>query len=178
MKNKLKWLFPFLSVLLLAPWPIAYAYDYANGDTERDMVQVETAPSALMPDWQVFGKAIGGVETPGDLFYVDAAEQPSDVKVTLYITNSNQLVHCYNYLILEVGIYIEGNDDAWTRATHYDGNPVPDTFITMTNGQVSFTLPGYARYKITIDGGCFSCSRTRVEGGSVSPRFHLTADRA
>ena len=178
MKNKMKWLFPLLALLLLAPWPIAYAHDYTNGNTGQDAVQIEIAPPAVMPHWQVFGRAIGGVETPGDLFYVDASEQSSNMEVTLYLTNTNQLVHCYSYLILEVGIYVEDNDNGWTEATCCDGSPVPVTFITIRNGQVSFTLPGCARYKVTINGGSFSCFTTQAESGSVSPQFHLTADQA
>ena len=38
-----------------------------------------------------------------------------------------------------------------------NGEPLADTYITMLNGKVNFTLPGYAKYKITIDKGCFYC---------------------
>jgi hypothetical protein len=44
----------------------------------------------------------------------------------------------------------------------------------MQNGQVSFTLPGYARYKITIDKGCFYYYGDSDGEGAVAPEFYLT----
>jgi len=178
MRSKLRKLFPLLALLLLAPWPIAYAHDYVNASPQREGIQVEIAESSARPSWQAYGKAIGGVNNAGDLFYVDAEESPADVLVTLYITNTHELSRCYNYLILKVGVYVEDNTDEWTVASLYDNQPVPDTFITMRSGQVSFTLPGDAKYKVTIDSGSFRCSTTRADGGSVSPKFYLTADQA
>jgi len=178
MRSKLRKLFPLLALLLLAPWPIAYAHDYVNASPQGNEIQVETAESSARPGWQAFGKAIGGVNTAGDLFYVDADEYPADILVTLYITNTHELSRCYNYLILKVGVYVEGNTDEWTAASSYDSQPVPDTFITMRNGRVSFTLPGDAKYKVTIDSGCFLCTTSSADGGSVSPQFYLTADQA
>jgi len=178
MKSKLRKFFPLLAFLLLAPWPIAYAHDYANASPQSTEIQVQIAEPSASPSWQVFGKAIGGVSTPGDLFYVDAYEYPTDILVTLYITNTNELSRCYNYLILKVGVYVEGNTDEWAAVSSCDGQPIPDTFITMRNGRVSFTLPGDAKYKVTIDGGSFRCTTTNTNGGSASPGFHLTTDQA
>ena len=40
MRNKMKWLFPLLVILVLAPWPIAYA-QICNGDiTGQDTAQI------------------------------------------------------------------------------------------------------------------------------------------
>ncbi len=178
MRSKLIKLFPLLALLLLAPWPIAFAHDYVNASPQGGEIQIEVAESSARPSWQAFGKAIGGVSTTGDLFYVDATEYPTDILVTLYITNNNELNRCYSYLILRVGVYVEGNTDEWTAASLHDSQPVPDTFITMRNGQVSLTLPGCASYKFTIDGGSFRCTATNVDGGSVSPQFYLTTDQA
>ncbi len=49
-------------------------------------------------------------------------------------------------------------------------------YLTLKNGSVSFSLEGYARYKITIDGGCFYCLTTSTTGGSISPNFYLTVE--
>ena len=62
------------------------------------------------------------------------------------------------------------------RASGYDGGPVPETFITLRNGYVSFSLYGYTRYKITIDGGSFYCMTAAADGGTLSPKFYLTVD--
>ena len=169
MRNKwIKRFFPIFALLLLAPWPVAYAHDYSNDTASQDAVQIEVAEDSVSPTWTVFGKAISGV-TPGDLFYIDATNNPADIQVNLYITNTQQLIHNYRYLILKVGVYAENNSGEWEI--------VPtDTFITLRNGQVSFTLPGLAKYKVTIDSGSFYCTTTNTDGGSFSPEFYLEVD--
>ena len=172
MRNKLlKRIFPLIALLLLAPWPVAYAYD-TDIMASQDAVQIEIAEAAAKPTWTAFGRAIGGVSTPGDLFYIDMTDKSADSKVTLYLTNVPELINCYRFLALNVGVYAESGDD-WERATGSDGKPIPDTIISMRNGQVSFILPGYARYKVTIDGGGFYCTNVNADDGSLSPRFHL-----
>ena len=178
MRSKLRRLFPLLALLLLAPWPIAYAYDYANASPQTEVIQVETAEPSAAPQWHTSGKTIGGVNKPGDLFFIDADEYPADILVTLYITNTHDLSHCYNYLILKVGIYVESNTDEWAIATSYDGQPISDTFITMRNGQVKYTLPGNTKYRVTIDSGSFYCITANTDSGSISPQFYLTVDQA
>lgn len=168
-----KKIFPLLAMLLLAPWPVAYAHTYASDTVGQEPVRIEVAESSVAPSMSVFGKAIGGITTPGDLFYIDATENAVDITVTLYLTNTQELVHCYSYLILKVGTYVESNAGEWEKASKGNGEPTPDTFITLRNGQVSFTLPGYAKYKVTIDSGSFYCTNTNVDGGSLSPQFYL-----
>ncbi len=167
MRNKwIKRFFPLFALLLLAPWPVAYAHTYTD-EAGQDTVRIEIAEASAAPTWTAFGKAIGGV-TPGDLFYIDATDNPADIQVTLYITNANELIGSYRNLILEVGVYAESDTDEWEKAS-------TDTFITMRNGQVSFTLPGLAEYKVTIDGGSFYCFSVNGNGG-FSPQFHLEVD--
>jgi len=177
-RNRLKRFIPLIAVLLLAPWPIVYAQDYANAASKSDLIQIEVAEPSVMPSWQTFGGAIGGVDNPGDLFYIDADNNPADILVTLHLTNTNELSSCYSYLILKVGVYVQDDAGEWTLASSNDGTPVPDIFITDRNGRVSFMLPGYAMYKVTIDSGSYYCFRTQTNGGGVSPQFYLTADPA
>jgi len=168
MRNKwIKRFFPLFALLLLAPWPVAYAHTY-DDEASQDTVRIEIAEASAAPTWTAFGKAIGGV-TPGDLFYIDATDNPADIQVNLYITNAQELINCYRNLILRVGVYAESNTDEWEI--------VPtDTFITMRNGQVSFTLAGLAKYKVTIDSGSFYCTTTNTDGGSLSPQFYMEVD--
>ena len=170
MRNKwIKRFFPLIVLLLLAPWPVAYAHTFdANAMSEQDTARIEVAEASAQPSWSAFGKAIGGV-TPGDLFYIDATDNPADTVVTLYITNAQELISYYRYLILGVGVYAESDTGEWEKAS-------TDTFITMRNGQVSFTLPGYAEYKVTIDGGSYYCTTANTESGSLSPQFYLEVD--
>ena len=176
MRNKwIKRFFPLLALLLLAPWPVAYAHDVSDGVVGEETVRLEVAEASAQPTWTTFGKAIGGV-TPGELFSIDAIDNPVDIQVNVYITNAQELIYHYGYLILKVGIYVETDGGEWKEASRWDGELIPDTLITMRNGQVSFTLPGYAKYKVTIDSGSFRCIRTGANGSSFSPQFYLTVD--
>ena len=176
MRNKwIKRFFPIFALLLLAPWPVAYAHDASDALDGQDGVQIEVAETSVQPTWTAFGKAIGGV-TPGDLFYIDATDNPADIAVTLYITNAHELIGCYRNLILKVGIHIESDTGEWEKASTGNGELIPDTFITIRNGRVSFTLPGLAKYKITIDSGSFYCTTTNTDSGSLSPQFYLEVD--
>ena len=169
MKNKwIRRFFPIIVLLLLAPWPVAYAHDVSDGVLGEETVRMEAAEVSTQPTWTAFGKAIGGV-TPGDLFYIDATDNPADIQATLYITNAQELIGCYRNLILEVGVYAESDTGEWEKAS-------TDIFITMRNGQVSFTLQGYAEYKVTIDGGSFYCTTANTDSGSLSPQFYLEVD--
>ena len=170
MKKKL--IFFLLAALLLAPWPVAYAYDSTLAVGAKE-IQVEAAEPSAQPTWNVFQKAIGGVSTPGDLFYIDASNDPNDMSVSLHFTNTHELTGSYRYMILEVGIYRQDSTSQWQKASGTDGELINDTFITLSNGQVSFRLPGYAKYKVTIDNGCFYCHGGGPDGSSLSPQFYL-----
>jgi hypothetical protein len=121
MKRKL--IFLMAAALLLTPWPVAYAY---GSDTAgHASVQVEAAPTNAAPRWNAYGNAIGGV-TAGDLFYIDATNTTTDIPVTLVITNTDQLIHSYRYLTLNVGVYTE-TGTGWEKATTASGEILPDT---------------------------------------------------
>lgn len=96
--------------------------------------------------------------------------------VTVYITNAQELIGCYRNLILKVGVYAESDTGEWEKASMGNGEPIPETFITMRNARVSATLPGLAKYKVTIDGGSFYCTTANTDSGSLSPQFYLEVD--
>ena len=175
MRNKwIKRFFPFFATLLLLPWPVAYAYDI-NAAAE-EAIRIEPAEASAQPSYTVFGRAIGGVTNPGDLFYIDATNYTTDIKTTLYLTNAHELINCYTYLIFKVGVYVESDDGEWEWATGSNGEQIPETVISMRNGQSSFLLPGYAKYKVAIDSGAFYCTSARSDGSGLSPQFYLEAD--
>ncbi len=169
-----KLIFPIAALLLLAPWPIAYAYDNTTAGTQT--IQVEVAEDSAAPTMNISGQTIGGVTAPGDLFYVDTTNNPTDISVTLYLTNTEELVHYYRYLTLNIGIYVQIGTNRWEKATASNGTAIPDTYLTIRNGLVDFTLPGYARYKITVDSGCFYCFKTGTDRESISPQFYLSVE--
>jgi len=171
-KRLLKRIFPVIAFMLLIPWPVAYGYEASGASAAQEPIQITAAEASAQPTWTAFGKAIGGV-TAGDLFYIDATDNPADIDVTLYLTNAQELVPNYRYLILKVGLYSQVAEGDWQKVTEYNGEPVPDTFITMLNGQVSFTLSGAGNYKLTIDEGSFYCYGAGDGKGSASPNFYL-----
>lgn len=167
-------IFSILAVLLLAPWPVAYAHD--NALAGQAAYRIEAAPPPATPAWTAFGKATGGVDAAVDLFYLDVTDNPAEISVRLHMTNAAELVHYYRYMILKVGIYVQTGAGQWEAATAANGEPIPETYLTMKSGSVGFSLPGYARYRVTIDDGSFYCFQAGTDGGGVSPRFYLTAE--
>lgn len=168
-RKLIKRIFPLIAIILLAPWPVAYAYDNAN-TPGQEAVKVTVAESKAAPHGTVFSKTTGSV-TPGDFFYIDATGGTNNIAVTLYITNAAEVSRSLRYLILKVGVYVEPVAGEWQKASAANGEPIPDTFITLENGTVSFTLASPASYKITIDSGSYYCPTTRA--GVASPQFNL-----
>jgi hypothetical protein len=165
MKRKL--LFPLIAALLLAPWPITYAYDSVNAANAP--VTIAAADISAAPQMQAFGQAIGGV-SPGELYRVDTSATSTDTLYTLYLTNTDELVKSYRYLTLNIGIYVRTGTDGWQKVTAQG-----DFYLTMQNGLVSFTLPGNADCKITIEQGCFYCYGAGAAGKIAVPVFNLAA---
>ena len=129
MRNKwIKRLFPIFVILTLAPWPVAYAYAYEDDPGGQNGIRIEAAEASAQPVLAVYGETVGGA-TPGDLFYIDATDNPVDMTVTLYITNAGELVDFYQYLILEVGILAESDAGEWERACMGNGEPVPEGIL-------------------------------------------------
>lgn len=169
MKRKL--IFPLITALLLTPWPVAYAYDDAMA--VNTPTNIKAAALSAAPQINALGNAIGGV-TPGDLFYVDSSDSTADMSYTLYITNTDELVHGYRYMTLNIGIYVQTDTERWEKVNRGEGETAQELYLTMQGGMVSFTLPGDARYKITIDKGCFYCYKTGANESAALPQFYLT----
>ncbi len=169
-------IFILLAILLLTPWPVAYAYDNKLAGAEPMAAKVSVAEPSATPTMKAFGQAIGGINAPGDLFYVDNTENAADVSATLYLTNSDELIHYYRYLILNIGAYVQTGTDQWQKLIAGNGELVPEIYLTMQNGRASFTLPGYGNYKLAVDSGCFYYFGGAAEEGDASPKFYLDAE--
>jgi len=165
MKKKL--LLLLVAALLLAPWPIVYAYDSVNAANVP--VTIAAADASAAPQMKAFGHAIGGI-SPGELFQVDTSTTGLYTLFTLYITNTDELVECYRYMTLNIGIYVQTDTYQWQNVTASG-----DIYLTMQGGMVSFMLPGNAIYKITIEKGCFYCYGANSAGNVTVPNFNLTA---
>ena len=169
MKRKL--IFLLIAALLLAPWTVAYAYGDAAAATGP--VDIVPAEPAGLPRFNAYGNAIGGV-IPGDLFLIDSTNSPNDTAFTLYITNTDELVHNYRYLTLNIGTYVQTATGDWEKVPTGEGANPRETYLTMQNGAINFVLAGGAKYKITIDRGCFYCYGTGTDRTFALPDFYLT----
>ncbi len=171
---KRNFFFVLIAALLLAPWPIVYAYDGVKADSNTPDIQ--PADPANGPQLQASGDATGHM-TPGDLFTVDTTGNKADKNYELVISNADELAADYRFMNLKVGIFVQGADaQHWTRLTAVNGEELHDIYITMYNGKVDFSLPGGAIYKIVIDTGCFY-SYGAAEGDVIStPEFYLSAN--
>jgi hypothetical protein len=98
-----------------------------------------------------------------------------DTEFNLYITNSDELIKSYRYVNLQIGIYTETSDGAWQKITNPSGESAADFFITIQNSQVSFFLPGGAKYKIMVDKGCFNRYPVAKSQSAALPEFYLAA---
>jgi len=160
----------FFILLFLGPQLTSLAYGESTGDSGQAGIQVEAAESPTTPEITIFGKAIGGV-TPGDLFYVDATGSSCDILISLYITNADVLISHLRYLNLKVAVYYEDENGQWSKTPLRDSYLPADTYLTLHNSPVNITLPGYARYKIAIDSGCYYCINAGTGGDNISPQF-------
>ena len=169
-------IFTILALALLAPWPVAYAHE--NNVSGAGPVRIEPVPPAseAAPRSNVLHGGIGGV-SGGDLFYIDSLGSGVDMTVALHITNTDELVSAYRYMTLKTGVYVLDGEGQWQPATQGNGGALPDTYITMSNGMVEFRgLAGYARYKVTIDRGCFYSYGSAYGGGAAAPVFYLSVE--
>ncbi len=164
-------------LLLLGPQLTSLAYGESPRSSGEDGIEVVAAAPPATPEMTVYGHAIGGV-IPGDLFYVNAAGSPRDILIRLYITNAEVLISYFRYLNLKVVVYYEDEYGRWSSTALQDGRPPPDTYLTLHNSPVSITLPGYSRYKIAVDSGCYYCINAGTVGDNISPQFYLTAEQA
>jgi hypothetical protein len=159
-------------ILVLVPWTVAYAYSDAQADTGA--ISITSAVEADLPVFNVFGGAIGGV-APGDLFTVDMSGGSADSRFTLCITNTDELIHCYSYMTLNIGIFIESTTLKWEKVGDSRG-AAGEIYLTMQNGRISFSLDGGAVYKVSILKGCYNCHPLRPGDSIILPDFYLTTD--
>lgn len=176
----LKIAFSALLIVLAANFLNTIAYGHTSngatldGTVESD-IQVEAAPLTAAPSAIFYGNAIGSIN-PGDLFYIESANVTQDIVATLYLTNVDTLIHKFKYMNLKVGVYYEVAEGQWERALNRDGSIFPDILLTMKNGLVTLSLPGRARYKVTLDGGCYNSHPYYANSDNSAPQFYLEVE--
>ena len=159
--------------LLLAPWPIAYAWEGVNADT-ANASSITPADPTNAPQIKAYGNAIGSV-SPGDLFQIDTTGIQTDTEYTLTITNLDEIASDYRYMNLKIGVSVQSDNGtgAWKKLDELNGEQFHDLYITMFGDKVEFTLPGGARYKVTVDTGCCYCYAVKPGESIAVPTFYL-----
>jgi hypothetical protein len=170
MKKKL--LFGLLMAALLVPWPVAYAYDAGPASGASYPVSVTPVAGDLTPQVTVYGGAFGSVQ-PGDLFYIDTANETMDVSFILFFTNTDDLAATYRSLTIDIGLSAENTDGSWTPVTDY-GPASQVLFMSIRTGSIDFTVSGHRRYKVSVTHGCYYAFPVRAETPVALPEFYLT----
>jgi hypothetical protein len=177
MKKTLKIILAIVITLLATAWAVPAVYGQDNDNASQAGITVQATPPPATPAVVFYGNAIGTVNT-NDLFLIDAINTPMDINIELYITNSDDLIHYLRYLILKVVVYIEDSNGQWQLVTEQNGLTLPDTYITLQNGQVTFTLRGQAHYKVAIESGTYHALPTQANVTKDAPQFYLNAEPA
>ena len=174
MSRLFKLILALVAALAFVTCSVAYAYDSSAAAAQP--VMVEPATAEALPSWSAFGGAIGGINHPGDLFHVDASDNPADISMVVSLTNAHELIHSYRYLLLRVCIYRQGASIELDSDSPWEEVLIPETYVSLRSAQATFILPGAAKYKVTIDDGCFYCFPGGSEAESVLPKFHLMVE--
>jgi len=104
----------------------------------------------------------------GEIYEIQVADT-GRYRVTIFLTNIDELVKAYSYLNLEITAVDSGNnteDSAW---------------LTLSNGQIILYVDGDTNktYHIKVTDGVFYCIDANPgEGGSLTPQFYCIVEQA
>jgi hypothetical protein len=141
------------------------------------------------PAWSPTVNSVGSISTPGDLYYINASGTQGNVLVSLFLTNPDKLSVNYTYLNMQVNVYVKGSKyvaptalvvgvNDWEQASLVGGSLIGNVYLNLTNGFVSFLLPGNKEYVVTIDSGTFYSINNDTSTGALSPTFNATVTAA
>jgi hypothetical protein len=175
----------FLILCLLVAFAIT-AISFASRSATTNSVSVSTSTNSLgvaavdlptirgkhnaLPSWTPTEGTAGTISTKGDLFVI-TADSAADIWVTLYLNNGDKLSKAYTYLNMNIEAYYTTDTTNWATTTKKD----IDSYLTLTNGYVSFKLSGHAaggQYSIGIDGGTFFTIDTGTPA-NLKPSFYV-----
>ena len=134
-----------------------------------------TLGTAVLPSWSPVLNTAGSVTTAGDLAVVDATTASNGIIVNVYVTNLAGLQQDYSSYALPFNVYqspCTAGSCTWTQASG-----ISLTYLTNSEGFLSFSLPKGNYYDITMDtGGSFFTSGTSTTApASLSPSYYFTA---
>jgi hypothetical protein len=143
------------------------------------------AAGLVRPAWQPAAGSAGSVTTAGDIVLFDARASTlgdhTALLVSMYVTNLPNLQQAYSSFAFPVNIYRCGAAAAtdcdtageWTQASAVIA--AAPTYLTNTDGFLTFSLPvGYV-YELAFDaGGSFFTISTSTPS-NLEPAFYFTA---
>ncbi len=111
-------------------------------------VEATTGTTFVQPAWAPTVDQVVPVSTAGDLAIINASGTTGNILVTVTLTNPVGLSRAYSYFNLPIDIYQSTNAGAsWHRQTSGAagtrlGDSTGITYLSLTNGYVSFLLAG------------------------------------
>ncbi len=128
------------------------------------------------PAWSPVLGVPGGVDTPGDLYLIDATGVSGRTLVHVYLANAMELSRGYSYIHLKLGVYRATGTNDWLPY-HAPGTDADETkYITILHGPSNFLLEGGKLYRIPIDGGSYyAAPGADAATRSLSPSFFAEA---
>lgn len=145
---------------------------------------------------QVVAEAVGTGNASTTVFYLDNAPvNPTTLIVYLAgVAKTEGTDYTVNYVTgtitftvapgntvavtADYWYYNAASGTAYKQAATANGTDITDTYLTLSNGYVSFVVAGDSggvKYRLTIDDGSFYCIST---SGTLSPSYFLKADQA
>jgi len=149
--------------------------ELAHGSTAASGTKVSNLPS-----WSPIANSAGEVKEGGDLVLIDATG--TGLVANLYVTNLAGMQAAYTSFALPVVVWQSActeENEAKTECTKigtWSKDPeVSSTFLTNTEGNLSFSLKNGMYYDVTIEqGGSYYAVSTENED-DMSPSFYFTA---
>ena len=165
--------FGIIIALALIPCGVAFAHN--NVQAADASSSIVAADPASVPNIHIFGNARGSISS-GDLFIVDNSGATKDGVFRLLLANIDELARNYSYMSFNIGLYVQSNNTTtWEKMTTFTGSSIPQLYITMEGGELSFTLPGLAKYRVTVESGSYH-SFSIAPGQKVAiPQFSLSS---
>jgi hypothetical protein len=158
--------FAIVAAILLVPWAVAYGYDKVNAADIS--VNIEPADQSAVPTIHVWGNYTGNISN-GDLFTIDTSGATTGTTFTLAISNVDALAGCYRCLSMNIGVYVQSGTEGWEKTAG------TEMLVSMENNALTFSLPGNAKYKVTVESGSYHSFHITNGKNVAIPQFSMTA---
>lgn len=164
--------FAIIAALVLVPWAVAYGY--GNVKAADASSSIEAADPALVPSIHIFGNARGSISS-GELFTIDNSGAATDLTFTLSLSNIGELAKYFRYMTFNVGLFVQSGNTTWEKMTDLGGASAPQLCINMQGSELVFTLPGNAKYKVTVESGSYHSFSIAPGQSAAIPQFSLSS---